>query len=75
MSDEGRNQTLVVVKRTLLGAPTPVAGEEIELWLDFQRWLEIDAPDDVAAPFAAAIYKACYGSVCRVQKAVSEVNT
>ena len=57
-ADESRNQTLAVVKRTLLGAPAPVAREEIESWLDFQRWLEFDAPYDVAVPFAAAIYEA-----------------
>jgi hypothetical protein len=57
-ADESRNQTLAVVKRTLLGAPTPVTKEEIELWLDLQRWLELDAPYDVAVPFAAAVYEA-----------------
>ncbi len=27
-------------------------------WLDFQRWLELDAPYDVTVPFGAALYNA-----------------
>ena len=57
-ADESRAQTLAVVKRTLLGASAPVSKEEIELWVDLQRGLELNAPYDVVVPFAAAIYAA-----------------
>jgi hypothetical protein len=57
-ADESREQTLAVVKRALLGAPEPVSKEEIEQWVELQRWLEFDAPHDVAVPFAAAIFEA-----------------
>jgi hypothetical protein len=56
--DESRGQTLAVVKRTLVGTPEPVGKAEVEQWLNLQRWLELDAPYDVAVPFAAAIYDA-----------------
>ena len=57
-ADESRGQTLAVVKRTLVGTPDPVGKTEVEQWLNLQRWLELDAPYDVAVPFAAAIYDA-----------------
>jgi hypothetical protein len=57
-ADESRAQTLAVVKRTLLGASAPISKEEIELWVDLQRGLELSAPYDVVVPFAPAIYTA-----------------
>jgi hypothetical protein len=57
-ADESRGQTLAVVKRTLSGALEPVCREEIEKWLDLQRWLAFDLPYEVIVPFAAAIFEA-----------------
>ena len=58
-ADESRGQTLAVVKRTSRGRlADPVGKTEVEQWLNLQRWLELDAPYDVAVPFAAAIYDA-----------------
>jgi hypothetical protein len=56
-ADESRDQTLAVVERILNGTTKPVT-YEIERWVDYQRWLELDAPYTVAVPFAGAIYAA-----------------
>jgi hypothetical protein len=47
-----------VVKRALFGASEPVSREEIEQWVDLQRWLAFDSPYEVIIPFAAAIFEA-----------------
>jgi hypothetical protein len=57
-ADESRGQTLAVVKRALFGASEPVSREEIEQWVDLQRWLAFDSPYEVVVPFAAAIFEA-----------------
>jgi hypothetical protein len=57
-ADESRAQTLATVKQTLLRQSKRVTKEEMEPWLDLQRWLAFDLPYDVAVPFAAAIYEA-----------------
>jgi hypothetical protein len=57
-ADESRGQTLAVVKWALSGASEPVSGEEIEQWVDLQRWLEFDGPYEVVVAFAAAIFEA-----------------
>jgi hypothetical protein len=56
--DESRGQTLAVVKRTLFGPSEPVSREEIEQWVDLQRWLAFDSPYEVVVPFASAIFEA-----------------
>ena len=59
-SDESLGQTGKVVTSildTAAGKPwTPLPGEaEIELWRDFQRWLELGGPYDVVIPYAQAV--------------------
>jgi hypothetical protein len=56
--DESREQTLAIVKRSLVSAPAAVGAGEIGAWLALQRWLAIDAPYSVSVPFAERIYKA-----------------
>jgi hypothetical protein len=57
-ADESRGQTLAVVKRALSSVSEPVSREEIEEWVDLQRWLAFDSPYEVVIPFAAAIFEA-----------------
>jgi hypothetical protein len=54
-ADESGPQTLSVITHILVPPTQPIGGEEIEKWLDFQKWLECDAPYDVAIPFLEAV--------------------
>ena len=57
-ADETGDQTKAVVAGVLRDDIRRVGEDEIEPWLDFQRWLEKDAPYDVVIPFRAAILTA-----------------
>jgi hypothetical protein len=57
-ADESGDQTKAVVAGVLRDDIRRVGEDEIEPWLDFQRWLEKDAPYDVVIPFRAAILTA-----------------
>ena len=56
-ADESSEQTKAVVKSLLVNDNQ---GEEPDLttWLDFQRWLESEAPYEVSVPFGTALYRA-----------------
>jgi hypothetical protein len=58
-ADESFTQTENVVLSAITAGNRPgVKGEEIRRWLDYQRWLKVDAPYWVAIPFAEAIAQA-----------------
>ena len=57
-ADESREQTLAVLSDVLSMEGRGVNDEEIEPWLDLQRWLAIEAPYEVAVPFRWAIKEA-----------------
>jgi hypothetical protein len=57
-ADETGRQTQAVLAGVLAKDARRVDEEEIERWLDFQRWLEIAAPYDVVIPFRPAILEA-----------------
>ena len=58
-SDESEEQTAAVVDRRLdsaKGLPSvSKSGTTLDLWRDYQRWLELGGPYDVVIPFADAI--------------------
>jgi hypothetical protein len=56
-ADESAEQTMAVVKG-LLSVDESRAQPDLAPWLDFQRWLELDAPYDVTVPFGVALYNA-----------------
>ena len=57
-ADETGKQTQAVLAGILARDFRRVDDEEIRPWLDFQRWLETDAPYDVEIPFRPAILEA-----------------
>jgi hypothetical protein len=57
-ADETGKQTKAVLKGVLAKEVRRVDEDEIRPWLDFQRWLETDAPYDVVIPFRPAILAA-----------------
>ena len=57
-ADESPEQTLAVLSEALSVEDRDVSEAEIEQWLDFQRWLMIEAPYEVVVPFRQAILKA-----------------
>jgi hypothetical protein len=57
-ADESDRQTLQVLKRSIGEEEREIDAEEIERWLDFQRWLELDRPYDVVIPFRRAFWTA-----------------
>lgn len=57
-ADESSQQTLDVLADILSDEDRDVDEAEIERWLDFQSWLELDAPYDVSVPFREAILAA-----------------
>jgi hypothetical protein len=54
-TDESGAQTVEIVKRIL---SEPEAGPDLQPWLDFQTWLQMDAPYRVKIPFKQAIFDA-----------------
>jgi hypothetical protein len=57
-ADESPEQTLDVLADVLSGEDRSVENAEVARWLDFQRWLELDAPYDVVIPFSGDILAA-----------------
>ena len=57
-ADESPEQTLDVLADVLSGEDRSVDKAEVARWLDFQRWLELNAPYDVVIPFSGAILAA-----------------
>jgi hypothetical protein len=57
-ADESPEQTLDVLADVLSGEDRRVDKADVERWLDFQRWLELDAPCDVVIPFSGDILAA-----------------
>jgi hypothetical protein len=56
-ADESPQQTMAIVKG-LLSNNDSENEAELTPWLDFQRWLELDAPYEVTVPFGASLYRA-----------------
>jgi hypothetical protein len=54
-TDESGAQTVEIVKRIL---SEPQARPDLQPWLDFQTWLQMDAPYRVKLPFKQAIFDA-----------------
>ena len=54
-ADESSKQTLAVLENVLEGEESERDEAEIGRWLDFQRWLALAAPYEVAVPFREAI--------------------
>ena len=61
-ADESDGQTRAIIESSLSESGHEVPAEEIEAWIDFQRWLELDGPYDVVIPFLPAIRAAHDGS-------------
>ena len=57
-ADESPEQTLAVLSEALSVEDRDVSEAEIGQWLDYQRWLMIEAPYEVVIPFRRAILKA-----------------
>ena len=57
-ADESWQQTVNVVRNALLTEDRGAGEAEIEPWLDYQRWLSLEAPYKVAIPFRNAISEA-----------------
>ena len=57
-ADESRQQTLAVLAEALSPEDREVSEAEVERWLDYQRWLMMDAPYKVVIPFRRAILAA-----------------
>ena len=57
-ADESETQTTAVLADALTKGKRRIDEAKIERWLDFQRWLEMDAPYDVVIPFRASILTA-----------------
>jgi hypothetical protein len=57
-ADESSEQTLDVLADALSGDDRSVDKAEVTRWLDFQRWLELNAPYDVLIPFSEDILAA-----------------
>jgi hypothetical protein len=60
-ADESAAQTRAILENTLADRKNAASAEEIDSWVDFQRWLELGGPYDVAIPFLEAINRA-YGN-------------
>jgi hypothetical protein len=57
-ADESDDQTRAIVESTLTERELSVPADELERWLDFQRWLELGGPYEVHIPFLSAIRRA-----------------
>jgi hypothetical protein len=65
-ADESPKQTLGVLADILSGEDRSADKAEVARWLDFQRWLELNAPYDVVVPFSGdilAAYKKRLGEI------------
>src|SRR5208282_3320264 len=54
-ADESNAQTQAIIDNALTDRRHQVRTEEIEAWIDFQRWLKLGGPYEVAIPFLSAI--------------------
>ena len=57
-ADESDQQTRAIIESTLSEREHSVSADELEQWLDFQRWLELGGPYEVNIPFLSAIRRA-----------------
>jgi hypothetical protein len=57
-ADESVKQTVAVVLRAILAEEHEATDEEVASWLDYQRWLALEAPYKVAIPFRKAMSEA-----------------
>ena len=58
-ADESQEQTEKVIEAALTDEDAEESDRvEIDRWLDFQRWLAVDAPYDVSIPYRPAILQA-----------------
>jgi Bifunctional DNA primase/polymerase, N-terminal len=57
-ADESREQTRAVVKSLLTNDEGDEEEPDLAPWLDYQRWLELEAQYRVSVPFGAALYTA-----------------
>jgi hypothetical protein len=57
-ADESREQTKAVVRGILANDDSEEGELDLSPWLDFQRWLELEAPYEVSVPFGEALYAA-----------------
>lgn len=57
-ADESDHQTRAIIESTLTEREHSVPADELEQWLDFQRWLELCGPYEVQIPFLSVIWRA-----------------
>ena len=57
-ADESDDQTRAIIESTLTEREHSVSADELEQWLDFQRWLELGGPYEVQIPFLSSIRRA-----------------
>ena len=57
-ADESDDQTRAIIESTLTEREYSVPADELEKWLDVQRWLELGGPYEVHLPFLSAIWRA-----------------
>jgi hypothetical protein len=57
-ADESDKQTFRVVRSSFLREEADIGPAETGRWLDFQRWLEIDAPYDAVIPYRRELWLA-----------------
>ena len=69
-ADESPKLTLAVVKSLLAGADGEEGQPDLSPWLDYQRWLEFEAPYEVTIPFGTAVYAAYEKRLVAFPKAV-----
>jgi hypothetical protein len=54
-ADESHDQTRSVIEHILKPTAEPVGKDELAKWINFQEWLEHDAPYEVVIPFLKSI--------------------
>ena len=64
-SDESGEQTMAIIRNTLSDQREEISPSDVDGWIDFQRWLEVGGPYEVAIPFLQAIRKS-YGDRVRL---------
>jgi hypothetical protein len=57
-ADESNRQTFKVLRSILAKEESDIGPEEVGRWLDYQRWIQLDAPYDVVLPFRRAMWLA-----------------
>jgi hypothetical protein len=69
-ADESHEQTRNVIAHILKPAAEPVGKDELAKWVNFQEWLEHDAPYEVVIPFLKSISDAYLGLIARFPAAL-----